>query len=1084
MRMLLQVPGESGEEDKARPTSLQQPQIAAINHRQRDEIEAYCRTQSAHSFQNFNWDTSSIPASNKSWRSSDGSYADGESALFEPLDIPGFPLPPPMIPTPMHIGLASPPPTIPCPPLPADYFGPGKVYGNNYFPHHRAVTSHNGAGTASRPPATALADYITSQPRISLHKNGVARDGDAQYAGLEVATRNMEPLPQNTVPTKPHTQPLSARRHSTSSLATSTVSSRFCYHPEMQRLPSPPCTPSLSARKTEPFAVAQPKFKTTDLDFDPGLAISKETFISCVDQQKNGSSDRCIEEYQMLPLFPIPQNDFQAPNKSSNRKMALHNKQLALHSTNPLDDGSLQQTEMTNNPTRYLDFEYGLRSDARSSSRYSSEEIQPATAQTTHENEFAKARSDAAGSSGPFSDILHCRDGPDEDLRGDRMLPHSTWRIRNWSHFSWNTPRDALELPSTDEKEAGGHKIKSTSPTSSQGAFCRKHDQRAQQQPSSTYRDILRRNRVAWGISGGVSVLLITLLLLMLLIVYPSIIQKSLNKAQFTLIDLNLQDPNIDSFILSLDLNLNNNGEFEGELLPMEANLGAYIPRYDNQNTTISRRKLFPEDYAVNTIQRRNKLAADYGGFLHKLKMPQIVFGGTAARLVKLPKTRVDNVNTGTNWGGVLAKAFHRDHVALDLKGDGYFRKGGLKAKVALDRSIDLVGLNDPTRLVTRSNSGLLNWTLVTDPSTKYTTLYGQSQFPNPTNVSMFMGNLTFDFRHREISIGKLLVRDYNLHPGLNGAVQFSASLRYGAFDYETMSGFLTTLMTWNPQWGDGFPYDYKFQVVGESAVIDHVEIPWLSQAVRGIKDNVYVLANQPWGYGDVSKITTRPQINRLGLRFSDIKPSIGSSVLQGRATKGRMVLSVILPVNMVDFSLDVQSVTHEISFVDPSTNFTYAKIDVIDPENTFTRTEPVKDLVEGYQRAKTRKLMLVGLENTRLTIFNGDIFGQLMLKPTLANEEISVLVRTDSVLKVLTPLGLGEIRNITHEAEIKMSGMGINRKDGPLEIKNTKVVSGQAGSPGESPSLELTADLHISSLGDMELEIATSTTMTLLWEP
>ena len=97
------------------------------------------------------------------------SCSDIEDRLYQEIfkqDIPGFPLPPPLIPTPSIA--ASPPPNVPCPLLPET--------ARKRYPANSLLESEQ---------RTAA---LTGGQQVNLHKKGTQgiRDGDDAFPGLEV----------------------------------------------------------------------------------------------------------------------------------------------------------------------------------------------------------------------------------------------------------------------------------------------------------------------------------------------------------------------------------------------------------------------------------------------------------------------------------------------------------------------------------------------------------------------------------------------------------------------------------------------------------------------------------------------------------------------------------------------------------------------------------------------------------------------------------------------------------------------------------------------------------------------------------
>lgn len=123
--------------------------------------------------------------------------------------------------------------------------------------------------------------------------------------------------------------------------------------------------------------------------------------------------------------------------------------------------------------------------------------------------------------------------------------------------------------------------------------------------------------------------------------------------------------------------------------------------------------------------------------YLQKLDMPSIEFSDDQrARVVKAPTSYVNRTN---EWGDLLAKVFSRqESVAIEFDGTGVFKKGAMRMKMHLRKSISLLQypLDDKAR---RVKNGIVDWNLQYDKNTKVVRLSGQSQFASPANITMYL---------------------------------------------------------------------------------------------------------------------------------------------------------------------------------------------------------------------------------------------------------------------------------------------------------------------------------------------------------
>ena len=96
---------------------------------------------------------------------------DGESGSILMVDVPGFPMPPSTIPTPSYN--ISPPPNVPCPPLPAEF----SQMSRNLAPAQAGEVVNQ----------RAISRTATSNAHMQSSA-GFLREGEVGFSGLEVAT--------------------------------------------------------------------------------------------------------------------------------------------------------------------------------------------------------------------------------------------------------------------------------------------------------------------------------------------------------------------------------------------------------------------------------------------------------------------------------------------------------------------------------------------------------------------------------------------------------------------------------------------------------------------------------------------------------------------------------------------------------------------------------------------------------------------------------------------------------------------------------------------------------------------------------
>ena len=476
--------------------------------------------------------------------------------------------------------------------------------------------------------------------------------------------------------------------------------------------------------------------------------------------------------------------------------------------------------------------------------------------------------------------------------------------------------------------------------------------------------------------------------------------------------------------------------------------------------------------------------------YLQKLDMPSIEFSDDQrARIVEAPTSYVNRTD---EWGDLLAKVFSRqESAAIEFEGTGVFKKGAMRMKMHLRKSFSL--LQYPLdQKAPRIKNGIVDWNLQYDKKTKVVRLSGQSQFASPANITMYLvrilkprefswtrslismkGDCVFDLVHRNIVVGVLRVPDYLLVPGLNTAVKFNAELNTEAFaDQELLGSFLSTLMIWDPTWlGEG-QEKYTFQVWGKSASINGTEIPWITKAVQGINDTVYVLSNSDNGTTDISHLASDLTLRDMQIDFSNLKSDNGS--LTSRMLGGRLALNVRYPVAYSEFTMGMMTTTHTLEFVSRESNKTYARLEVTNSDRT---TSWQNDFTTADGRVQTEKHLSVDLKNATWTILDSEDFANNMLRPLMNDKSRRVIIKGMIVMKLRTPLGSCTLDPILYAKSISIGGMSILTQDSEkatpeLTINNIALTGGYPRGVNKYPHLEMTYDLQIRNFGDGKFRV------------
>ena len=477
--------------------------------------------------------------------------------------------------------------------------------------------------------------------------------------------------------------------------------------------------------------------------------------------------------------------------------------------------------------------------------------------------------------------------------------------------------------------------------------------------------------------------------------------------------------------------------------------------------------------------------------YLQKLDMPSIEFSDDQrARIVEAPTSYVNR--TG-EWGDLLAKVFSRqESVAIEFDGTGVFKKGAMRMKMHLRKSISLLQYPSDKK-ARRIKNGIVDWNLKYDKKTDVVRLSGQSQFASPANITMYLvraleslelcstrsltsikGDCVFDLVHRNVIIGVLRVPDYLLVPGLNIGVKFYAELNIETFeaDKELLGSFLSTLMIWDPTWLREDQEKYSFQVWGKSASINGTEIPWITKAVQGINDTIYVLSNGDNGTTDISNLASDFTLRDMQIDFSNLKSENGSLTTQ--MLGGSLAFNLRYPVAYSEFFMIMLTTIHTLEFASKDGNKTYARLEVVDPDRT---TSWQSDFTTVDGRVKSEKHLSVNLKNAKWTILDSEAFANNMLRPLMNDRSRRIIMKGKVVMKVLTPLGICTLDPILYAKSISIGGMSILNHDSgkaapELVINNIALTGGYSRGVNKYPYLEMTYDLQLRNFGDGKFRV------------
>ena len=278
--------------------------------------------------------------------------------------------------------------------------------------------------------------------------------------------------------------------------------------------------------------------------------------------------------------------------------------------------------------------------------------------------------------------------------------------------------------------------------------------------------------------------------------------------------------------------------------------------------------------------------------------------------------------------------------------------------------------------------------------------------------------------------------------------------------------------MLWDPLWDGEKSQNFVFHVIGKSASINGTEIPWLSKAVQGITDTVYVLSNSENGTTDISKVVSDVRPTAMQIQFSDLEAH--DNFLNTSMTGGSLSLKVRYPVAPNEFPMDMMYTTHEMSFISEESATIYAKIEVTESDRTTSWSGSKKVQVGSSYQIMTEKALTVDLTGAVLTIFDSVAFAEKLLRPLMNNAVTRVVVQGKVFMRVDTPLGRATLEPILYAKGIGISGMSIIQDPKTtLELKNVAVTGGYKKTADKLPYLEMAYDLHVRNNGDAVLGVS-----------
>ncbi|KAF8429797.1 hypothetical protein EV426DRAFT_713669 [Tirmania nivea] len=950
---------------------------------------------------------------------------DDDSGSILMADIPGFPMPPSTIPNPFFN--ISPPPSVPCPPLPSAY---------------SLVSRHLGpAQTSEVANQKAIPRSTTSNVCISSLR--FLREEEVGFSGLEAATEGIQ-----------SSNPNAAIRAST------TCSDPFDFDQEYTHNSVSNTPARVAAEHRSEVISALPD--TSTLNSMHRIVPEPDGVHHCYDSFIGQGEVEGSPSGNMAPSRNLDLTRRRTLNGVSDRG-STNDQSIAFLTNIPLDSDSRATAPSV---LSTVEDDFGRYKGLAEAAEKLTNTFQRPDERLSHLVAASQYRRVATRAIPYDKDVAVHMPYALTERKAYLGQRHKARLARALEPVpALNSEMDEIELGAMSRSLGNHH----------QGlAWGKPRRNTALQRLVAAVIDRVMDRSCAWFLLGFWAVLIIAVAVPLLLIGYPSGIQRALNeKTEFSLSHLTIMEPSLNSFGLNLDITVDNQGRLTGELEPMAADLSTMKLKVnrtssDNQTANSSRSNAaFLKRRASELLRRASLTVADEARvYLQKLDMPSIEFSDDQrTRIVEAPTSYVNRTN---EWGDLLAKVFsQRERVAIEFDGEGVFKKGAMRMKMHLKKSISLLQfpLDEKAR---RIRNRIVDWNLQYDKETEVVRLSGQSHFANPANITMYLGDCAFDLVHRNVVVGVLRVSDYLLVPGVNDAIKFNAELNVTVLeaDQELLGSFLSTLMIWDPTWLREGQEKYTFQVWGKSASINGTEIPWITKAVQGINDTVYVLSNSDNGTTDISYLASDFTLRDMQIDFSNLEAN--NRFLTTRMLGGRLALNLRYPVAYSEFTMDMMTTTHVLEFVSKESN-TYARLEVTDSDRT---TSWKNDFTTADGRVRSEKHLSVDLKNATWTILDSEAFANNMLRPLMNDRSRRVVIKGMVVMMLRTPLGDCTIDPILYAKSISIDGMSIinhnSEKAAPdLVINNVALTGGYPSGVNKYPHLQMTYDLQVRNFGD-----------------
>ncbi|KAJ4420354.1 hypothetical protein N0V82_004453 [Gnomoniopsis sp. IMI 355080] len=219
------------------------------------------------------------------------------------------------------------------------------------------------------------------------------------------------------------------------------------------------------------------------------------------------------------------------------------------------------------------------------------------------------------------------------------------------------------------------------------------------------------------------------------------------------------------------------------------------------------------------------------------LNFPKQHLDKESSKVIDIP-SQILEIQSQTELRKFLAKAFSSNQTTIGVRGNTHAHVLGSHA-ITLDKTVTLDGLRNLTgmkvdTLVPAPPGGPGAKIPVDDPRDSIATMNGSLTIPNPSKLSLALGDVTYNVYSAGLLLGESHVNDLHLVPG-EQAIPYEGTLNIDTIiDKENEYANFIKIM-------DGATEDARvpFDIVGNAAYVNGERIEYLDEVLSQIKLHV-----------------------------------------------------------------------------------------------------------------------------------------------------------------------------------------------------------------------------------------------------